>query len=234
MSPRQVRLDGLLAALFAAALLAGCETAQQKQEDAALKQQMARAKEKVDQKEAAQQELVRRRLAEQEAPANPPGAPRATTQAKPEQEKKPAETAAGGPAAAAQTSAQGTKKPDTKNGWQKDLVRDLKNYPKNLGEDTLALFDKDNLLENSLVLGAGLSLAIVSKTTSWDGNTARTFDHHHRFGDATNVADVLFRPERMTRSAPANAHPTRAESQICRLDEGVLHCGREVFDPPVW
>ena len=203
----------ILAAILMTLLFAGCETPEKTREDAALKQQIAWAKEKTDRKEAAGQELVRRRLAEQQkkaeeetplsSAAGPPktvevaqaaGVPAPATAAKPEAEEKTTESGAGKPATTEGKSVGTPAKPDTKKGWVKDLGRDLKSYPRKLGEDTVAIVDKDNLLENFVVLGAGVSLAVVSKSTSWDKNVAHAFHHRERFGAATNVANVLGNP----------------------------------------
>jgi membrane-associated phospholipid phosphatase len=82
-----------------------------------------------------------------------------------------------------------------KKGWQKDLGRDLRHFPGNLKDDVVGFVDKDNILENALVLGAGLSLAVVSKTTSWDRNVRNTFARRNeRFGAATDVATVVGHP----------------------------------------
>jgi outer membrane murein-binding lipoprotein Lpp len=161
----------LLTAVLMSALLAGCQSPEQKREEAAqpVREQAAPHKDS------------------EAKPVEVPQAPgAAAAPAKPELEKKAEAGAAG--------TAPGKPKPDTKKGWQKDLVRDLKNYPNKLGEDTVALVAKDNLLENAAAIGAGLSLAIVSKSTSWDKNVAHTFDHYERFGAATNVANVLGNP----------------------------------------
>lgn len=184
-----------------ASLIFGCQTPQQKEEQAALQRQMAWVKKRIEQKEAADQELARKRIAEYEArkktdgaqpaPAvsGSPPAPAAqqinveTPEPPVEAEKKPA----------VQISPHSTKA-GTPKGWQKDLIRDLKNYPEHLKEDTMALIAKENLLENSLAFGTGLSLAIVSKSTSWDREVKHAFAGHDRFGAATDIATVLGHP----------------------------------------
>ncbi len=175
------------AILLAAFLAGGCQTPEEKGAEAELRQQMARVKERTDRRQAAQEELVRRKIEEHEARRRGESPPVAAQAPKTEKE-----VAGGASVPAAKPASTDAK--SARSGWQEDVIRDLKNYPKNLKEDTLAMVAKENLLENAVVLGAGTSLAVVSKNTSWDKNVARTFDHHDRFGAATNVADVLGHP----------------------------------------
>jgi len=79
--------------------------------------------------------------------------------------------------------------PDIAPKW----YNDWKDLGTNLGDDVVAVFDKENFLYNFIVLGGAGALTGAS-IDQWDKRVARDFERHDRLGAGDDIGSVMGNP----------------------------------------